>query len=177
VHIYVLKTDNIQETNLTPTMSFKLVPAVPEDAQTFHNISAVAFATDTHTLMKVHEKGAAGVGGELPPTDEIRAWIEREGKCVVLKAVDDASGAVLGWVGWGLWHYDGSHPMVCSLCVHPHESSTIDSPSSFLGEKRIRASMTPHPGSRSQRRTRPGSSTCPTSAIITLLRWRSSCYR
>jgi hypothetical protein len=94
-------------------MMFTLVPAVPADAQALHDLQAAAFASDAHTLMKVHEKGAgASVSGELAPVDEIRSWIARPEKCVVLKAVDDDSGEILGWAGWGLWHYDGSHPAV-----------------------------------------------------------------
>jgi hypothetical protein len=130
---------------IMPTTNFKLVPAEPADAQTLHEISSAAFETDAHTLMKVHEKGADGVGGELPPTDQIKAWIERTEKCTVFKAVDDTSGEVIGWAGWGMWNYDGSHPAV-RASLDPVAIDDAERLPSCLKAKKTPVSRTLHLG-------------------------------
>jgi hypothetical protein len=104
----------------TQDQGFSIVTADSTDAPRMHAIAYAAFASDTHTLMKVHEKGTAGVESELQPIEEIASYTTRPAKCTTLKAVTPA-GEILGWVCWGLWHYDGSHPAVgralCPTCA------------------------------------------------------------
>jgi hypothetical protein len=107
----VLNHNRRHAMTITQDQGFSIVTAEPTDAPRMHAIACAAFASDAHTLMKVHEKGTAGVESELQPVEEIASYTTRPAKCTALKAVTPA-GEILGWVCWGLWHYDGSHPAV-----------------------------------------------------------------
>lgn len=92
---------------------FILLPAAREDAARIAEIGYAAFANDTHTLMKMNERGSTDMSSEMP-ADGIYQYLDAvpKGKCVVLKAVDKESGKIAGFATWGLWHYDGTKPAV-----------------------------------------------------------------
>ena len=79
-------------------MSPKVLPATLSDIPTFAKVSADSFVMDCHTQMK-------GLG--KVPYDLEAMWkrslpqLIASPKVVALKAVDEESGEVMGWVYWG----------------------------------------------------------------------------
>lgn len=81
--------------------SFSIHPAVLADVPALATISGLSFETDTHTLLKAAHPTkpydhAAGMHGAF------EYWLSLpKDKIDLVKAVDDETGEILGFVGWG----------------------------------------------------------------------------
>jgi GNAT superfamily N-acetyltransferase len=92
------------------SQTFSILAASAGDVPSFTPISTAAFRNDTHTLMKDQSRGLPP-GEVYMPADHVAAYIDLPDKCKVLKAVNE-KGEIIGWCCWGLWNYDGTHPLV-----------------------------------------------------------------
>ncbi|KAJ7256172.1 hypothetical protein B0H12DRAFT_518422 [Mycena haematopus] len=104
-----LKAADDSEQIPTRTMTFSIVPAVKEDVPRFSEISTAAFANDSNTLIKAQADGLP-----MGTVDMRNDWwiplFDLPEKCVIIKAVDDETGKILGMCGWAKWNFDGSKP-------------------------------------------------------------------
>ncbi|KAG8160853.1 hypothetical protein KVR01_009117 [Diaporthe batatas] len=86
----------------TGATSFSLKPVVPADFPAMAEMCGLAFEDDRHTMLKAAHptrpyNHAAGMGGAF------EYWISRPaGSLELTKAVDDATGEILGFVCWGM---------------------------------------------------------------------------
>ncbi|KAJ3229635.1 hypothetical protein HDU81_005201 [Chytriomyces hyalinus] len=103
--------------------SFTIVPAVPDDIPTLASIAGSSFDTDRHTQMKM--KGAKPYNHEEGMKGALTHWMNRPAKCTVLKAVDEESGAIAGWVCWAMSGYE-TEPAVVTALPAPEESSEVE---------------------------------------------------
>lgn len=84
------------------TTSFSLKPVVPTDFPAMAEMCGLAFEDDRHTMLKAAHptkpyNHAAGMGGAF------EYWTSRPaGSLELTKAVDDATGEILGFVCWGM---------------------------------------------------------------------------
>jgi GNAT superfamily N-acetyltransferase len=89
----------VHPSSLATTMPFTLTLATPEDASAMAGIFKYAFASDTHTQVKLLgtsiEEMVDGMKSALD------SWIIKTDKCTVTKAVEDGTGELMGWVCWG----------------------------------------------------------------------------
>jgi hypothetical protein len=101
-----------------PELDIALEIAEPDDIPRMHQIGLDGFAAagDTHTFMKMAERGTTDLASEMS-VNHLRTDLSRPDKATAIKAVDKASGKIVGSVRWGLWHYDGSKPAVSLSCV------------------------------------------------------------
>ncbi|KAI7784119.1 acetyltransferase [Diaporthe eres] len=82
--------------------SFTLKPVVPSDFPAMAEMCGLAFETDRHTMLKAAHptkpyNHAAGMTGAF------EYWVSRPaGSLELTKAVDDATGEILGFVCWGM---------------------------------------------------------------------------
>lgn len=86
----------------TDTPSFSLKPVVPSDFPAMAEMCGLAFENDRHTMLKAAHptkpyNHAAGMTGAF------EYWTSRPaGSLELTKAVDDATGEILGFVCWGM---------------------------------------------------------------------------
>lgn len=86
----------------TDTSSFSLKPVVPADFPAMADMCGLAFENDRHTMLKAAHptkpyNHAAGMTGAF------EYWLSRPaGSLELTKAVDDATGEILGFVCWGM---------------------------------------------------------------------------
>lgn len=84
------------------TPSFSLKPVIPSDFPAMAEMCGLAFETDRHTMLKAAHpikpyNHAAGMTGAF------EYWTSRPaGSLELTKAVDDATGEILGFVCWGM---------------------------------------------------------------------------
>jgi GNAT superfamily N-acetyltransferase len=78
-------------------MVFSLHPATISDAAVLAQISDASFSTDSHTRLKALYKGPDDFRNGM--NEAISSWTTNP-KCSVVKAVDDESGEILGWICW-----------------------------------------------------------------------------
>lgn len=99
---------------MSSKISFSIRKGRPEDVPSIGKIFDAAFQNDIHTLVK----WAAGDTPDEPmtmgPPDHWYQYLESTEKATVVVAVDDETGKVLGFAGYGLWNYDGTKPVVSS---------------------------------------------------------------
>lgn len=86
-------------------MAFELAPATAADVATMGKVFAAAFATDTHTLIKMEAKGEGMNELEHMMDGALEPWIQHPQRAVT-KAVEVATGKVAGWVCWGYHGYE-----------------------------------------------------------------------
>lgn len=106
---------------------FTLLPAEREDVARIDEIGWAAFANDKHTVMKMYERGSTHPSSEMP-AGGANQYLDAvpKGKCVVLKAVDNETGKIAGFVTWGLWHYDGTKPVASNQILIQLPDLTYD---------------------------------------------------
>ncbi|KAH6717019.1 putative GNAT family acetyltransferase [Leptodontidium sp. MPI-SDFR-AT-0119] len=80
-------------------------PATYADIPALAQISGDSFEEDRHTQMKGQRKKPYNMYEKAP--GEIRSYMSSE-KCVVLKAVDETTGAALGWSCWGFRGFEAA---------------------------------------------------------------------
>lgn len=86
----------------TSAPPFSLKPVVPADFPAMADMCGAAFENDRHTMLKAAHptkpyNHAAGMGGAF------EYWTSRPaGSLELTKAVDDATGEILGFVCWGM---------------------------------------------------------------------------
>lgn len=86
----------------TENLSFNLKPVVPSDFPAMAEMCGLAFEDDRHTMLKAAHptkpyNHAAGMTGAF------EYWVSRPaGSLELNKAVDDATGEILGFVCWGM---------------------------------------------------------------------------
>lgn len=92
----------VKMSSSTDTTSFSLKPVVPADFPAMAEMCGLAFEDDRHTMLKAAHptkpyNHAAGMGGAF------EYWTSRPaGSLELTKAVDDATGEILGFVCWGM---------------------------------------------------------------------------
>jgi len=83
----------------------QILPANREDVPILHAISHLAFANDSHTLFKMHEKPCT-MEDEMNILEMYKTFDGAEqGKSILTKAVLD--GEIVGFAGWGFYNLDG----------------------------------------------------------------------
>lgn len=75
-----------------------VLPAVESDVAAMSRIMGDAFAADRHTMIKDLGRADGSVADDMEPA--LTSWITGSPRATVLKAVDDLSGEMLGWVCW-----------------------------------------------------------------------------
>lgn len=120
------------------TPSFSLQPVVEEDIPELTAISGLTFETDRHTQLKAaHPTKPYDHAGGTP--DSIRHWLSLPQRVEATKAVDNATGQIVGSVGWVFRGFD-------------RDSSTagaVDTPRSLPSRPPTRSRRTtPRPGPR-----------------------------
>ncbi len=98
-----------------PNSTYRILPVERLDPPVLIEISHLAFATDTHTLFKMHEKGTTDMDTEMPGEMYERDYKDME-RNRMIKAVDE-KGQLVGFSVWRKWNFDGAHPAVR---VSPH---------------------------------------------------------
>ncbi|KAJ7076018.1 hypothetical protein B0H15DRAFT_865156 [Mycena belliarum] len=101
-------------------MTFSVVPAVKEDIPRFSEISIAAFTNDTNTLIKAQADGLP-LGTVFMNNDGWLPYFDLPDKVVIVKAVDDDTGKILGMCAWGKWNFDGSKPALVDGAKDPRE--------------------------------------------------------
>ena len=89
------------------TSDIRIVPLGIEGLDEAWQISLEAFADDTHTLFKMHEKGSTDLGSELLPKEFLAAYLNNPAKMKVWQALLD--GRVVGYTIWGLYNWQGQN--------------------------------------------------------------------
>ena len=82
------------------------------DLDTAWRISVEAFASDAHTLFKMHEKGSNDPGSELLPREAMKSYIDKPDKYRSWKA--SLNGRMVGYTIWGLYNWEGQNSNVSS---------------------------------------------------------------
>ncbi|KAK0113209.1 hypothetical protein ONS95_014904 [Cadophora gregata] len=88
------------------TKTYKITPAPPSSIPTLAHISHAAFKTDTHTqlkeLCKPSPKPQSGTSSHAASmASALSSWkSSSKGKIVVLQAVQEESGEIVGWAAW-----------------------------------------------------------------------------
>jgi hypothetical protein len=118
----------------------------PGDVPRINQIGVDAFTVggDTHTSMKMAERGATDPASEMAG-DEMAYIISKPDKATLLKAVDKTSGKIVGSAAWGLWHYDGTKPPVSATFTKRASRSPAFQPPEGEEDPRIKD---PAPGLR-----------------------------
>ena len=104
-----------------PKSLVSIYQADPADIAALHAISLCAFQTDAHTLFKLHEKGlrpdelAHEMPNELAGLFDADGRVAGETKGLLLKAVREDTGGLVGMSGWRWWNRYGEKGTVC-LC-------------------------------------------------------------
>lgn len=99
--------------------SFSLQPVVEEDIPELTEISGLTFETDRHTQLKAaHPTKPYDHAAGTP--DSIRHWLSLPQKVEVTKAVDDATGQIVGSVGWVFRGFDRD-PSTAGAAENPPE--------------------------------------------------------
>lgn len=87
------------------SLSFSLKPITESDIPALAELAGLAFETDRHTLLKAaHPTSPYDHAAGVP--ESIRHWLSLPRRVLATKAVDDESGAVLGFVGWASRGFD-----------------------------------------------------------------------
>jgi GNAT superfamily N-acetyltransferase len=88
-------------------MSFPITiqPATYNDIDGMARVSDHAFEVDRHTQMK--ELGKVPYSQYEVMCQCLPMWLSSE-RCVVLKALDNSTGDIVGWVGWGFRGFEKS---------------------------------------------------------------------
>ena len=90
-------------------LPFSLQPAIPNDIPNLAHIAGEAFLSDRHTQMKA--LGADPYNHEQTMTEALSTWIQRPpDRCHLIKAVDDTTQEILGWVCWGFRGFQAQPP-------------------------------------------------------------------
>jgi hypothetical protein len=91
---------------MSSTSSFSLQPVTEDDIPVLTEIFSASFKKDTNTQLKLVGKDpnsqADGMAGG------IRQWLCYPDRISVLKAVDNSTGTIMGWTGWGCRGYEAS---------------------------------------------------------------------
>lgn len=99
--------------------SFSLQPVVEEDIPELTTISGLTFETDRHTQLKAaHPTKPYDHAGGTP--DSIRHWLSLPQKVEATKAVDNATGQIVGSVGWVFRGFDRD-PSTAGTVENPPE--------------------------------------------------------
>lgn len=116
----------------TNSASFTLKPVVPSDFPAMAEMCGLAFESDRHTMLKAAHptkpyNHAAGM------TSAFEYWASRPaGRLELTKAVDDATGEILGFVCWGM-SLDRAGP-------NKEQSNHEDAPAEGEDERGVEAS-------------------------------------
>jgi hypothetical protein len=94
-----------------PPLAVTILQADVADVPRLSAIAQAAFETDTHTRMKMLERDTTDMASELQDFAAYFAPGAAE-KSIIIKAVDTATGEMVGFAGFSRWNYDGSHPAV-----------------------------------------------------------------
>jgi hypothetical protein len=94
-----------------PPLDVTILQADVADVPRLSAIAQSAFETDTHTRMKMLERNTTDMASELQDFAAYFAPGATE-KNTIVKAVDDATGEIVGFAGFSRWNYDGAHPAV-----------------------------------------------------------------
>jgi hypothetical protein len=94
-----------------PPLAVTILQADVADVPRLSVIAQAAFETDTHTRMKMLERGTTDMASELQDFAAYFAPGAAE-KNTIIKAVDAATGKIVGFAGFNRWNYDGAHPAV-----------------------------------------------------------------
>ena len=90
-------------------MPYTIQPLEKTDIPTLMSIGQLAFTNDTHTRMKMHEKGVDDLASELEPLDSLEyQWSHPTVK--MMKAVDE-DGKMVGFSSWRMWNFDVDLPV------------------------------------------------------------------
>jgi GNAT superfamily N-acetyltransferase len=76
----------------------RVLPAVESDVPAMSRIMGAAFAADRHTMIKDLGRTHGTVADDMKPA--LTSWITGSARAAVLKAVDEHSGEILGWICW-----------------------------------------------------------------------------
>lgn len=95
-------------------VGFSLQPITYDDVATLAEIGHEAFLADTHTQMKAQGKGDPRAHAK-DSGEHIRQWIEMSDGLTTLKATEDATGEIMGFICWGFRNYSNPEPTKLSL--------------------------------------------------------------
>ena len=109
------------------TASFSITRATFSDIPFLAGISSNAFTTDRHTQLKFLDKPGAHFDDI---TQALSLWLQPHNNWEVLKATDDATGQIIGWVSWG--YYGGAKAIKApskTELAEGEEDRLVDGPS------------------------------------------------
>lgn len=86
------------------TSSYTIKPALPADVKVLANISELASRTDVQTIFKKLATTTPESFNDMWEAP-ISSWMPNP-RVRILKAVDDATGEIIGWVAWATRGYD-----------------------------------------------------------------------
>lgn len=90
--------------------SFSLHPATLADVPALASLAGKPNQPDRHTALKSHPK-YGGYDHSATMTEPLTTWLARPAtRCRVVKAIDDQTGDLLGWITWGLRGYSTDDP-------------------------------------------------------------------
>lgn len=107
---------------------YSLQPARHADIPTFAKMMDDSFEKDRHTQVKRLGKNSYVLADIMP--DAMRNWLSKPDKCALIKAVDNTSGEIMGWVCWGFNCFEEAS--IPALPGDKQTGSTHDYPSSTL---------------------------------------------
>ncbi|KAK9489532.1 hypothetical protein V1508DRAFT_427768 [Lipomyces doorenjongii] len=83
--------------------SFSFDLATLSDVPILAKISADAFTTDRHTRIKTLGQDPNSHSNMM--NDVLSSWLKVPGRCSILKATDNTTGNIVGWICWGFHGY------------------------------------------------------------------------
>ncbi|KAH6904403.1 hypothetical protein BKA70DRAFT_1432156 [Coprinopsis sp. MPI-PUGE-AT-0042] len=85
-------------------MSYKIQPLIRDEISTLMSIAQLSVGNDTHTRMKMFEKGVTDLGSELEPLNSIEYQFDHP-SVKMMKAVNK-EGKMVGYSNWRMWNFE-----------------------------------------------------------------------
>jgi hypothetical protein len=104
------------------TANITLFPITEDDVPKLSSVGHRAFATDRHTLMKMSEKHTDDMNTQMPQS-MYDSYMSNP-RIRMIKAVDEDTGEIVGFVMWATWNFDGSKVVSPHSFRHVFSSDT-----------------------------------------------------
>ena len=109
---------------------YSLRPVRHADIPTLAKMMDDSFEKDRHTQVKRLGKNSYVLADIMP--DAIRNWLSKPDKCALVKAVDNTSGEIMGWVCWGFNCFEMGEIPILPSDKQAGSTGTHDASSSTL---------------------------------------------
>jgi len=98
-------------------MSFSFVLANQEDVPSMGKLFGLAFASDSHTQVKLLAKPMSEMVNEMNAA--LTSWLDKPERCLVIKAVEKSTNRIVGWVCWA--HHGAENTVSAASQVEERE--------------------------------------------------------